>query len=151
MPTSLAQVKELHRVFNVPIHDDPHISDEKINQLRIALLQEELNELKDALGVPKNWWERVKHFFGFHKQRSKIEAFDALTDIQYVLDGAYVSLGYWRWKRKGIAEVQRANMSKLGEDGKPIMRADGKFLKGPNYAPPNLVPILLGAPDDTAQ
>jgi predicted HAD superfamily Cof-like phosphohydrolase len=58
------------------------------------------------------------------------------------LDGAYLSLGFHRYKDAATAEVHRSNMSKAGADGKPIYREDGKILKGPNYSKPDLASIL---------
>ena len=96
------------------------------NKLRLNLLQEEVDELKEALA-----------------NGDTVEALDALTDIQYVLDGAYLSLGLHKLKDAAFSEVQRSNMSKLGEDGKPIRREeDGKILKGPNYFAPDLKAVL---------
>ncbi len=124
--TTLDQVREFHEVYGVAIKDRPDLDDETINQLRLNLLQEELDELRDALA-----------------QKDTVEVLDALTDLQYILDGTYLSLGYHRLKEVAFAEVQRSNMSKLGEDGKPIYReGDRKVLKGPNYSPPDLGSIL---------
>ena len=72
-----------------------------------------------------------------------VEVLDALTDIQYVLDGAYLSFGMQGLKTPAFEEVQRSNMSKLGADGKPIVRPeDGKILKGPDYSEPDLKQFL---------
>lgn len=123
--TTIEQVKEFHEKFNHPVKDEPDLSDDKLNALRRNLLQEELNELTDAL-----------------HDKDPVKVLDALSDLQYVLDGAYLSLGLWRWKEQAFNEVQRSNMSKLGEGGKPIYRADGKILKGPNFTPPDLKSVL---------
>jgi predicted HAD superfamily Cof-like phosphohydrolase len=72
------------------------------------------------------------------KAKDPVGALDALTDLQYVLDGTYLSLGLASLKGKAFDEVHRSNMSKLGADGKPIYREDGKVLKGPDYSPPDL-------------
>lgn len=114
-------VRRWHQKFNVPVKDEPDLSDKDLNKLRFNLLQEELNELKDAMDV-----------------EDKVGVLDALTDLQYVLDGTYLSLGFWKLKNKAFREVQRSNMSKLGSDGKPIKRKDGKVLKGENFFKPNL-------------
>ena len=87
---------------------------------------EELDELKEAL-----------------EQGDVVETLDALTDLQYVLDGAYLSFGLQDQKMAAFTEVHRSNMSKLGEDGKPIRReSDGKVLKGPDYFKPDLVQFI---------
>lgn len=122
---SIEYVAEFHDAFDQPIVDKPNVSDDDLNQLRIKLLEEELNELTCAL---------LAH--------DPVEVLDALTDLQYVLDGAYLSLGMYRYKDAALREVHSSNMSKLGEDGKPIRRKDGKVMKGPNYRPPNLKKIL---------
>ncbi len=118
--TTLEQVKEFHETYGLPVESEPNISDAKTNDLRINLIAEELDELKEAL-----------------KNNDIVETLDALIDLQYVLDGAFLSLGLHDVKDAAFAEVHRSNMSKLGEDGKPIRReSDGKVMKGPNYFVP---------------
>lgn len=118
-------VLEFHRTYGAPINHEPTINDHELNDMRIALLEEELWELRDSLD-----------------DRDKVGVLDALTDLQYVLDGAYLSLGYAQYKDAALREVHRSNMTKLGPDGKPIYRADGKVLKGPNYTPPDLAKVM---------
>ncbi len=126
--STLDRVREFHEVYGLPVATTPNINDERVNGLRVELLREELEELTVAL-----------------KERDLVEVLDALTDIQYVLDGAYLSFGLQDLKEKAFAEVQRANMSKLGADGKPVVReSDGKILKGPNYTPPDIKSIVEG-------
>lgn len=123
---TLEGVRIFHETYGLPVKDKPDLSDAKTNQLRINLLQEELDELKEALA-----------------SGDAVGALDALTDLQYVLDGAYLSLGLHEIKYTAFTEVQRSNMSKLGEDGKPIRRPeDGKILKGPNFTPPDLKGVV---------
>jgi predicted HAD superfamily Cof-like phosphohydrolase len=120
--STLDRVKIFHETYGLPVKDSPDISDDKTNRLRVALLEEEVAELKAAL-----------------EQGDMVEVLDALTDIQYVLDGAYLSFGMSHLKEPAFAEVQRSNMSKLGEDGHPIRReSDGKVMKGPNYSAPDI-------------
>jgi predicted HAD superfamily Cof-like phosphohydrolase len=120
--TTLDQVKEFHEAYGLPVLDAPAIDHAQTIKLRINLLQEELDELKAAL-----------------EQGDIVETLDALTDLQYVLDGAYLSFGLHTVKTAAFDEVHRSNMSKLGADGKPIRRPeDGKVMKGPNYSPPDL-------------
>lgn len=126
MKTTLDGVKQFHETYGLPVKDAPDLSDKRTNDLRISLLQEELDELKEALA-----------------SGNEKEVLDALTDLQYVLDGAYLSLGYHLLKQPAFDEVQRSNMSKLGKDGKPIVRPeDGKILKGPDYSPPDLAAVI---------
>ena len=96
----------------------------KTVNLRIELIAEELEELWDAC-----------------EQKDIVEIADALTDILYVTYGAGHAFGIDL--DECFKEVQRSNMSKLGEDGKPIYREDGKILKGPNYSEPDLKSVLL--------
>lgn len=123
--TSLEMVKEFHEKFDHPVHDFVHIGDQKVNHLRVKLLREEIQELDDALAV------------GDEK-----EVLDALSDIQYVLDGAFLALGFHRIKDEAISETHSSNMSKLGPDGLPVKREDGKILKGPNFREPDYSKIL---------
>lgn len=74
--------------------------------------------------------------------------FDALCDMQVVLDGIFAAYGMAHLKEAGVKEVMRANWSKFDSDGNPIKREDGKILKGPHYMPPNLAPILEGKTND---
>jgi predicted HAD superfamily Cof-like phosphohydrolase len=124
MRSTLEQVKEFHEAFKHPVKDTPDLGNRGLNQLRIELLMEETFELHAAM-----------------KRGDVKEAFDALLDLQYVLDGAFLALGYWRAKDDGFREVHSSNMSKL-ENGKPVYRADGKVLKGSNFRAPDLHPIL---------
>lgn len=124
--STLEDVQIFHETYGLPVKNTPHITDERTNALRINLLEEEVGELKEAL-----------------ENNDLVEVLDALTDIQYVLDGAYLSFGLQHLKQTAFDEVQRSNMSKLGEDGKPIVRPeDGKILKGPNYFKPDLKSIV---------
>ncbi|MCB9983094.1 MAG: nucleoside triphosphate pyrophosphohydrolase family protein [Rhodospirillales bacterium] len=126
--TTLEQVQIFHETYGLPVKDAPDISDAKTNALRVNLLAEEIEELQEALA-----------------EGNLVEVLDALTDIQYVLDGAYLSFGLHPVKMAAFEEVQRSNMSKLGEDGKPIVREeDGKILKGPNYFKPDIAQFIEG-------
>lgn len=120
--TTLEQVQEFHETYGLPVHDEPNLTCAQTKELRINLLQEELNELKEALA-----------------NDDPQETLDALIDLQYVLDGAFLSFGLQAVKDLAFDEVHRSNMSKLGADGKPIRReGDGKVMKGPNYFAPEL-------------
>lgn len=126
MKTTIEMVKEFHEAFGVECADKQLDASENVRALRIDLLMEELTELIEA--VDNNDAEST---------------LDALTDIQYVLDGAYLALGFASVKQAAFEEVHRSNMSKLGVDGKPALREDGKILKGPNYTPPNLSQFIV--------
>lgn len=129
--SSLALVARFHVAFNQCIHDTPSVTNSEINALRVRLIQEELDELREALSVG-----------------DAVSALDALTDLQYVLDGSFLSLGLHKWKNAALAEVHRSNMSKLDANGKPIMRADGKILKSENYTRPDLESVMAQADAD---
>lgn len=129
--TTLEQVQEFHETYGLPVEDAPNLSDPQTNELRINLLAEELDELKVALA-----------------EDDKVEVLDALIDLQYVLDGAFLSLGFADVKEAAFNEVHRSNMSKLGADGKPIRReGDGKVMKGPNYFKPDMVQFVKNMPE----
>ena len=105
--------------FGQEVKTRPSLSSEKINNLRISLINEELEEFKEAI-----------------KNNDLKEAIDALTDILYVTYGAGHAFGVNL--DQCFDEVQKSNMSKLGKDGKPIYNEEGKVMKGPNYFMPNL-------------
>ena len=107
------------KTFGQEVKTKPSFSNDKINKLRIDLIKEELEELTDAIN-----------------NKDLLEVADALTDILYVTYGAGYAYGIDL--DKCFKEVQRANMSKLGNDGKPIYNDKGKVMKGPNYSEPNL-------------
>ena len=112
-------VKNFMYIYEQEVKTKPSFPSKKIVQLRYNLIKEELGELEVAI-----------------KDKDIIEVADALTDLLYVVYGAGHSWGIDL--DKCFAEVQRSNMSKLGEDGKPIYNEHGKVMKGPNYTKPNL-------------
>jgi predicted HAD superfamily Cof-like phosphohydrolase len=129
--TTLEQVQEFHETYGLPVHGEVNLSCAQTKELRINLLQEELNELKEALA-----------------NDDPVETLDALIDLQYVLDGAFLSFGMQALKDIAFDEVHRSNMSKLGADGKPIRReGDGKVMKGPNYFAPDLSKFIKKLPE----
>lgn len=124
--TTLEQVQEFHETYGLPVESTQTCGSEKTKDLRINLLQEELDELKEAL-----------------QNNDLVETLDALIDLQYVLDGAFLSFGLQEVKMAAFNEVHRSNMSKLGADGKPIRRPeDGKVMKGPNYFKPDMTQFI---------
>ena len=122
--TNFDKVGEFMKTFGQDVKSKPSFSTDKINDLRISLIQEELDELKEAMN-----------------DKDLLEVADALTDILYVTYGAGHAFGINL--DKCFSEVQRSNMSKLGEDNKPIYNNEGKVLKGPNYFKPNFKKILF--------
>ena len=107
------------KTFDQEVKSKPSFSNDKINKLRIDLIKEELDELKQAMD-----------------NNDLLEVADALTDILYVTYGAGHAFGINL--DKCFDEVQNSNMSKLGENGEPIYNESGKVMKGPNYFKPDL-------------
>ena len=121
--TNFEKVKLFMVTYGQEVRTKAGLSDEKTNKLRIELIKEELEELTEAI-----------------KQNDLLEVADALTDILYVTYGAGHAFGIDL--DKCFDEVQNSNMSKLGEDGKPIYNEAGKVMKGPNYFKPDLSKFL---------
>ncbi len=117
--TNFNSVKKFMEVFGQEVKTKAELPSEKIIKLRYNLIKEELDEFEEAL-----------------KDKNLKEVADALTDILYVTYGAGHAFGIDL--DKCFDEVQRSNMSKLGEDGKPIYNEHGKVMKGPKYFKPNL-------------
>ena len=121
--TNFNKVKTFMETFGQEVKTKPSFSSDKINTLRYDLIKEELEELKIAL-----------------ENKDLLEVADALTDILYVTYGAGHAFGIDL--DKCFEEVQNSNMSKLGEDGKPIYNDSGKVMKGPKYFKPNLTKFV---------
>ena len=121
--TNFEKVGKFMKTFGQEVKTKPGLSNDKINKLRIDLIEEELIEFKESI-----------------KNNDLKEAVDALTDILYVTYGAGHAFGVNL--DECFDEVQRSNMSKLGEDGKPIYNQAGKVMKGPNYFAPDLSKFL---------
>ncbi len=126
MRKSLEAVQEFHKAFGLGIATKPtaHLSSEKV-VLRYELMKEENEEYLQAA-----------------KEGNLVEIADALGDMLYILCGTIIEHGMQDTIAEVFAEIQRSNMSKLGEDGKPVYREDGKVLKGPNFSPPDLSRVL---------
>jgi predicted HAD superfamily Cof-like phosphohydrolase len=122
--TPFELVGDFMEVFGQQVNCEPTLRDRETQDLRIDLISEELEELQ--LAITNN---------------DIVEVADALTDILYVVYGAGHAFGIDL--DECFMEVHESNMSKLGEDGKPIYREDGKVLKGPGYFPPNLEEIVV--------
>ena len=121
--TNFERVKKFMETFGQEIKEKAGFPNEKITSLRYDLIKEELDELKEAMD-----------------NKDIKEVADALTDILYVTYGAGHAFGVDL--DKCFEEVQNSNMSKLGEDNKPIYNENGKVMKGPNYFKPNLKKFL---------
>ena len=121
--TNFESVRKFMMTFGQEIKKKAQFPDDQITKLRFALIKEELEEFKEAI-----------------EKKDLKEVADALTDILYVTYGAGHAFGIDL--DKCFEEVQNSNMSKLGEDGKPIYNENGKVMKGPNYFKPNLNQFL---------
>ena len=117
------KVKTFMETFGQEVKNKPSFSTNKINSLRYDLIKEELDELKAAM-----------------ENKDLLEVADALTDILYVTYGAGHAFGIDL--DKCFEEVQRSNMSKLSEDGRPIYNESGKVMKGPKYFKPDLTKFV---------
>ena len=121
--TNFEKVRLFMKTYGQEVKDKAGFSDAKTNKLRIDLIKEELEELTEAM-----------------QDENLLEVADALTDILYVTYGAGHAFGIDL--DKCFEEVQNSNMSKLGEDGKPIYNEAGKVMKGPDYFKPDLSKYL---------
>ena len=117
--TNFENVKKFMQTFGQEVKTKASFPNDKIINLRLELIREELSELKEAI-----------------EKKDIKEVADALTDILYVTYGAGHAFGINL--DKCFEEVQNSNMSKLGSDGKPIFNEHGKVMKGPDYFKPNL-------------
>ncbi|MDO3693431.1 nucleoside triphosphate pyrophosphohydrolase family protein [Wenyingzhuangia sp. chi5] len=126
MKNKIKAVQEFHTAYKLGYQNEPiaAIGEDKIN-LRFNLMDEENKEYLEAA-----------------KNGDLVEVADALGDMLYILCGTIIEHGMQHKIEEVFEEIQRSNMSKLGEDGEPIYREDGKVLKGPNYFKPNIEKIL---------
>ena len=126
MKNKIAAVHQFHTAFNLNIKDTPTVAiSEDRKKLRFELMKEENEEYLEAA-----------------ENNDLVEVADALGDMLYILCGTIIEHGMQDKIEEVFNEIQRCNMSKLGEDGSPIYREDGKVLKGPNYFKPNIGAIL---------
>ena len=122
----LDAVQAFHEAFKIGVNQKPTIKvSDKIKELRFNLMKEENEEYLEAV-----------------QNNDLVEVADALGDMLYILCGTILTHGMQHKITEVFEEIQRSNMSKLGEDGNPIYREDGKVMKGPNYFKPNIQGIL---------
>ena len=128
MKDKILAVKEFHKAFKLDYLDKPkaNLGADK-NKLRFNLMKEENEE-----------------YFEAANNNDIVEVADALGDMLYILCGTIIEHGMQYKIDEIFSEIQNSNMSKLGSDGNPIYREDGKVLKGPNYFKPNIKRILEG-------
>ena len=126
MKKQLNHVEKFHDTFRIPNKYSPTATiEDSLIDLRFRLMSEENEEYLEAA-----------------KSGNLVEVADALGDMMYILCGTILSHGMQHKIEEVFEEIQRSNMSKLGEDGQPIYREDGKVLKGPNYFKPNIKKII---------
>lgn len=126
MQKQLDAVKLFHTTYGLGVSTEMKADlGEQKNQLRFELMKEENEEYLEAV-----------------QNNDIVEIADALGDMLYILCGTILEHGLQHKIEAVFDEIQRSNMSKLGEDGKPIYREDGKVMKGPNYFKPNFEEIL---------
>lgn len=121
--TNFQKVKQFMEIFGQEVVEQPKLPHYSVGDLRLSLIEEEVDELHFAL-----------------QDKNLVEIADALTDILYVTYGAGHAFGINL--DACLEEVHRSNMTKLGPDGKPIYREDGKVLKGENYEEPKLEDVM---------
>lgn len=122
----LLAVKTFHKAFGLSVAQAPTVDiTDRVKELRFRLMEEENKEYIEAA-----------------QNNDLVEVADALGDMLYILCGTILSHGMQDVIEDVFDEIQRSNMSKLGENGKPIYREDGKVMKGPNYFKPNLGKIV---------
>ena len=122
----LLDVTKFHNAFKIKVNENPTVEiDNALIELRYRLMQEENSEYLEAA-----------------KNKDLIEVADALGDMLYILCGTILTHGLQYKIEEVFNEIQRSNMSKLGKDGNPIYRNDGKVMKGPNYFKPDIYKIL---------
>ena len=121
--TNFEKVGDFMEAFGQEVLYIPTMPDFNLSALRLELIEEEVQELRDGLG-----------------KKSMLEIADALTDILYVVYGAGHAFGIDL--DDCFHEVHSSNMTKLGADGRPLYREDGKVMKGPNYREPDLTKFV---------
>ncbi|MFN3909527.1 MAG: hypothetical protein ACK4JX_10915 [Flavobacterium sp.] len=131
MKTQLSHVQQFHEAFGLGVLHQPKADlGEDKNNLRFHLMKEENEEYLEAA-----------------MEGNLEEVADALGDMLYILCGTILEHGLQYKIEEVFEEIQKSNMSKLGADGKPIYREDGKVMKGPNYFKPNIAKVLLQKED----
>ena len=125
MERQIGNVEQFHKKFSVPIGKSPSLIFRERTALRYSLMREELEEYRQAC-----------------EEEDLVEIVDALGDLLYVTFGTIIEHGLQDIIGDVFEEIQRSNMSKLGRDGKPIYREDGKVIKGPDFFKPNIGKFL---------
>lgn len=126
MKKQLDKVSEFHKIFKLGIENQPvSILENNKAKLRFELMKEENEEYMEAV-----------------TNNDIVEVADALGDMLYILCGTIIEHGMTGLIEEVFDEIHKSNMSKLGEDGNPVYREDGKVIKGPNYFRPDIAKII---------
>lgn len=143
MNNQLRQVEQFMTAFGQHVASRPVTAINAATALlRINLILEEVSELSKSLGVTMNYQTRATPG---HNNVNQVEALDALTDITYVVNGTYLTLGLQPVAEDAFDEVHRSNMAKRGPLGEVRRSEHGKILKPTDWTPPNLVHVLSSA------
>lgn len=151
-PSALEMVEEFHQAFGCPVYVTPTLPTYRGAYAEIEDLMEKLaNRFKYSSNTSRSFL-RMKLIFEEYKELCEgmrdgnyVKILDGLCDLLYVVYGTAHEFGLGPVLKEAFREVHRSNMSKLGADGKPVMREDGKVLKGPNFTPPDLARIIAKA------
>jgi predicted HAD superfamily Cof-like phosphohydrolase len=135
MRTREDYLKDFHEAFGTDVHADPTV---KLLKLRRTLIDEETKELFADVDAAISYLEAGKEV----SKELYANMLKELADVQVVVSGMSVAVKPLKELDQAFKRVHESNMSKLGADGKPIHRADGKVLKGPNYSPPDLSDLV---------
>jgi predicted HAD superfamily Cof-like phosphohydrolase len=168
---NLARVDEFHRAYKMPSPPEPYLPElseadrDVLGELatELVLLAQRLKKQaaqanadgRAALGLAlvrmQLHVEEPGELAAGLADQDEVQVFDALLDIDYVTNGTFLIYGMGEIKALGAREVHRSNMSKLGNGGKPLVAPSGRVLKGPNYSPPELAPIIMARHFDVQQ
>lgn len=156
--STIEMVRLFHEAFDQPVESDPHAvaasltdGEKALCNLWAGILLKHSKELKgDAERQRQSpkilrlqlLVEEVGELALAMANQDPVECLDALTDIQYVLDGSYLTLGLAHLKEAAFVEVQDSNMSKLDEEGRPVVEPSGRIGKSDLYTPPNLKGVM---------
>lgn len=150
--SALEMVEEFHQAFDCPVLTTPGIPDTMVAShlffiVRLKEILATIKKLPDSSRSALRMKLILEEFIELYEatmQGDIIKALDGLSDLLYVTYGTHHEFGLGSIAKEAFREVHRSNMSKLGADGKPVYREDGKVLKGPNFSPPDLESIIKG-------
>lgn len=152
---SIDQVEQFHRAMGLVTSDSPvglrlSDSEHEVAEVMIAALESMAEMAEEIAGSQASqlflrmhlMMEELAEVAQAWRDGDRPGLLKELSDLQYVVDGTYVTVGLAQHKDAAMHEVHRSNMSKLGEDGRPIVNENGRVLKGPNYSPAEMARVL---------